>query len=180
MLFTWLQALEKECLKRGIPILGKEKGTWLHQKVKELKPSRILELGTANGYSGIILGSEGAQLHTIELNPFLVEEAEKNFAKFKVVARVITGDAIAEVKNLAAKPKYAEKFDLIFIDFTKSKYIEALPECLKLVRKGGAIIADNITFTGCQDYKEAVLRHPQLKTEIISIRDGLSYSVRTR
>jgi len=163
-----LQSLEKESISRGIPIIGPEKGAWLLKKVKELKPKKVLELGTANGYSGIILGSEGAELTTIELNPEIAEEAKENFKKHNIKAKVIVGDAVEEIKKLEGK------FDLVFIDFAKNKYIEVLEDAIRLCK--GFIIADNITMEGCQDFKKAVLNHPELKTEIINIKDGLSCS----
>ena len=180
MIINLLQDFEKRCLDRGIPIVGREKGTWLYNKVREVQPKKVLELGTALGYSGAILGSEGAQLTTIESNEDSAEEAKKNLAGFKTDAEVIVADAVQHVKSLAAKPRHHGKFDVVFIDFAKSKYLPVLDDCLKLVRKGGLIIADNITFTGCADYKEAVLKHPQLKTEIVNIKDGMSCSVRVR
>ena len=86
----------------------------------------------------------------------------------------MVGDAVEIVKR-SAKEKQ-EYYDMIFIDFTKKKYLEVLEDCIKLVRKGGLIIADNIAMEGCQDYQQTVLSHPQLKTELIPIRDGLSCS----
>lgn len=180
MIISLLQDLENESILRGIPIIGREKGKWLSEKVQELQPERILELGTANGYSGSILGNEGAELTTIELNPSLAQEAEDNFAKFSINAQVMVGDAVEEVQKLIQNKSNLESFDLIFIDFAKNKYIEVLENCLKLVKKGGFIIADNITMEGCQNYKMAVLKHPQLKTELIRINDGLSCSERIK
>ncbi len=176
MILKLLQELEQQSIKRGLPIIGSEKGAWLHQKVQEHQPKKVLELGTAVGYSGIILGSEGAELTTIELDERLAREAGENFKKFRTAAQVVVGNAVEEVRKLASKPRHHEKFDLIFIDHTKSQYREVLDDCFQLLKKGGVLIADNITFTGCQDFKEIVLAHRELKTEIINIRDGLSYS----
>ncbi|MDP4012802.1 MAG: O-methyltransferase [Candidatus Nanoarchaeia archaeon] len=170
MITEKLYKLEQESISRGIPILGSVKGTWLYHLVKELKPQKILELGTANGYSGIIMGSEGAELTTIELNPEIAEEAKANFKEYKIKAKVIIGDAVEEIKKLN------ENFDLIFIDFAKRKYIEVLEKAINLLNKNGVIVADNITMEGCKDFKERVLNHPKLKTEIINIKDGLGYS----
>ena len=167
-----LKQLEQESRDRKIPIIGSEKGQWLLQKVEELKPQKILELGTANGYSGIILASKGAELTTIELNPKIAEEAQENFKQFNVKAKIIIGDGVEEIKKLD------DKFDLIFIDFAKKKYIRVLNDCLRLIKTGSHIIADNISFDNCKDFKEAVLNHPQLKTKIIEIKDGLSFSVK--
>ncbi len=168
-----LNKLEKESKERGIPIIGSEKGKWLLDKVKELKPKRILELGTANGYSGIILGSEGAELTTVDVNDKIVEEAMKNYSEFDVNAKIIIGDGVEVVKDLVSNK---EEFNLIFIDFAKKKYLEVLEGCITLVKSGGVIIADNITMEGCLDFKEAVTEHPKLKTKIIDVGDGLSFS----
>lgn len=174
MIISLLQDLESESISRGIPILGRDKGSWLLNKVKEIKPKLILELGTANGYSGSILGSEGAELITVEINPEIAEEAEKNFSRFNINASIIIGDGVKEVEKLVKEKQ--DYFDLIFIDFAKNDYIKVLENCIKLVKNNGFIIADNITFDGCQDFKEAVLNHPKLKTEIIKIKDWLSCS----
>ena len=176
MIINLLRELEQEAVKRGIPIIGSVKGTWLHSKVKELQPKRVLELGTAVGYSGIILGSEGAELTTVELEERAAAEARENFDKFRTNATVIVGNAAEEVQKLARKARNHGKFDLIFIDHAKSQYQEVLDDCFKLLRAGGLLIADNITFTGCQDFKEAVLNHRELKTEIVTVADGLSCS----
>ncbi|MDP3698010.1 MAG: class I SAM-dependent methyltransferase [Nanoarchaeota archaeon] len=171
-----LQPLEQESIARGIPILGSKKGAWLLQKIQETKPKQILELGTANGYSGCILGSEGAELITIEVNAIIAQEARENFQKYGIRAQVMVGDAVEIVKRLAKEK--SDYYNLIFIDFAKHKYITVLEDCIKLAKKGGFIIADNITMDVCQDYQEAVLHHPQLKTELIPIRDGLSSSTK--
>ncbi len=169
-----LKPLEKESIERGIPILGSIKGKWLYDKIVELRPRKILELGTANGYSGIILGSEGGKLLTIEINEKIAYEARKNFKKFNINAEIIINNGVEEVKRLVIEKK--EFFDLVFIDFAKKDYIKILEDCIKLVKGNGFIIADNMSFGECNDYKEAVLRHPKLKTEIIRIGDWLSYS----
>ena len=175
MIIEKLRDLELEGKIRGIPILGGLKGAWLYNKVLESKPKNILELGTANGYSGCILGSLGAKLTTIEIDKNTIEEAKINFAGFGISAEIIFGDAVDEVKKLVLENKL---YDIIFIDFMKSKYLSVMEDCIKLVKINGFIIADNITFQGCINYREAVLHHPKLKTKIIDIADGLSCSVR--
>ena len=152
-------------IKQGIPIIGPEKAEWLSKQLEGKK--KILELGTANGYSGCVLGSKGAELTTIEKNEELAREAIENFKKFGIRARVIIGDGVEEIKKLNSE------YDLIFIDFAKRKYITVLEDCIRL---GKTIIADNINFKECKDYKEKVLTDPRLKTKIINIKDGLSVS----
>ena len=173
MNWKMMDDLEEESKRRGIPIIGKEKGEWLLQKVKEHQPKTILELGTANGYSGIILGSEGGELITIDINIKIVEEAIINYSKFSINGKIITGDGVEVVKSLST-----DYFDFIFIDFYKKGYLKILDDCFRLLKKNGVMIADNISAEGCQDFKEAILNNSKLKTKIIKIKDGLSYSVK--
>ena len=181
MILDKLSELEQNCLARAIPIISKEKAKLLLKKIQQLKPKRILELGTAIGYSGIILGSEGAELTTIELNPRAAEEAVINFAKFNINAQIIIGDGVEIVKDLV---KNKQSYDLIFIDFYLQGYHFVLEDCIKLLKDNGVIIADNVNLEvqrkdkiiNCQDFKKAILNHPQLKTEIIEIGDGISIS----
>ncbi|MBI4163946.1 MAG: class I SAM-dependent methyltransferase [Candidatus Aenigmarchaeota archaeon] len=178
MILKKLSYLEKESIERRIPIIGKEKGLWLYKKVLEAKPKRVLELGTANGYSGIILGSQGAELTTIEADKEVSEEAGKNFERFGVKAAIIVGDGVLEVEKLVEEKKNIKGFDIVFIDFANRKYILVLENCIKLAKKGGLIIADNIHLPKCEEYKQRVLNHPKLKTEIIDIKNGLACSVK--
>jgi predicted O-methyltransferase YrrM len=172
MIINKLKPLEQQSINRGIPIIGTEKGEWLLSIIKEYQPQNVLELGTANGYSGIILGSEGAKLTTIELDAKIAQEAQDNFKQFGINATIIVGNAVEEIKKLN------QQFDLIFIDFAKKKYIEILEDSIRLLKPQGIIIADNITMPGCQDFKEAILNHKQLKTKIINIKDKLSFSLK--
>lgn len=171
-----LEELEQDCINRHIPIIGRNKAEWLHNKILELEPKKILELGTANGYSGCVLGSEGAELTTIEIDPIIAEEAKQNFEEFDIDAKIIVGDGVEEIEKLAKDKSNLENFDLIFIDFANKKYIKVLENCIKLVKKKGIIISDNILREDCEEYKEEVLNHPRLKTEIIDIDNGMSYS----
>ena len=169
-----LDALALQSRERGIPIIGSEKAAWLLAFIQQTKPARILELGTANGYSGLLLSSEGGELTTIEINPLAAAEAKDNFQKWHRGVQIVVGDAVTIVAELArAKQGW---FDLIFIDFAKKKYLSVLKDCLVLVKKGGFIIADNITMPGCADFWGAVQSHPLLETEFIDLGDGLSCS----
>ena len=166
-----LKDLERESRERGIPIIGPEKGAWLLDMVKELKPTKVLELGCANGYSGCILASEGAVLTTVEQNDKIAIEAMQNFSKFDVNAEVILGEGVEIVEEMNGV------FDLVFIDFAKRKYLSVLEDCIRLCKVGGVIIADNISMEGCADFKERVLSDSRLQTKIVDIKDGLSCSV---
>jgi len=167
MIISKLKEIEKQSILRKIPIIGSKKGAWLYEQVIKIKPKKILELGTANGYSGIILGSMGGELTTIEINKKMAKEAEINFKKFKINSKIIVGDGEKEIK------KINDHFDIIFIDFAKKKYLKILNECIKL---GEYIISDNINFEGCKDFKSEILKNRKLKTKLIKIGDGLSFS----
>lgn len=180
MKFEDLRLLEQESIARGIPIVGAKKGKWLYDKIHTLQPKKILELGSANGYSGCILGSTGAELLSIELDPLIAQEAKKNYSFFQVKAKIIVGDAVSEVEKLAKDAKNHTMFDVIFIDFAKKKYLPVLENCISLLKTGGYIIADNIMFLDVQGYRKRVQTHPQLQTEIILILDGLACSQKIR
>ncbi|MBI2572918.1 class I SAM-dependent methyltransferase [Candidatus Woesearchaeota archaeon] len=172
----FLIELEQEAIRRKIPIIGPEKAVWLHEKIKEFKPQEILELGTAAGYSGIVLGSEGAHLTTIDKSIKIQQEGKENLEKAKINATVIFADIPTYLHELTKTKK--EYFDLIFIDFEKREYLTALPHCIHLVKVGGHIITDNVLMDKSKDFLEAVTHHPQLETEIIHIKDGLTLSRR--
>ena len=179
MKFEDLRLLEQESMARGIPIVGNKKGKWLYDKIQELQPRKVLELGTANGYSGCILGSTGATLLTIELDPLIAQEAKKNLSFFEVKAKVLIGDGVTEIEKLVKDVSFHNSFDVIFIDFAKKKYFLVLEHCITLLKVGGYIVADNITFVGCQDYRKRIQNHPGLHTELIMIQDGLACSQKT-
>lgn len=178
MLFTLLQNIEQESLRRGVYPVGKEKGAWLHQKIKQLKPRKVLELGTGLGYSGIILGSEGAEVVTIDHHQDLALAAENNFDFFKTTARVIVGDAVTEVRKLAAKTRNQNAFDMIFLDLSGSQYHDMLDDCMKMLKAGGVIIADNTNYVSCLEFKEALKKERRLKTEYIVLDNGISCSTK--
>jgi len=175
-LIDQLGQLERESRKRGIPIIGAEKGRWLLSFIEQHRPKQILEIGTAVGYSGIILGSAGGHLTTIDKNEKEMKEAERNFAQFKIKHHCLFGEGVALLSSLASMKYHSSSFDLIFIDFAKKQYQAILDDCLTLIKDGGYIMADNITKEDCRDFKEEICDHPQLKTEIINIGDGLSCS----
>ena len=119
-----LRVLEQNSIQRGIPILGSEKGAWLLSIVQKHKPQRILELGTANGYSGIILGSGGARIVTVDINIVLATEANYNFAQFRIDAEIRLEDGVEYVQHVVKEKK--EQFDLIFIDYSKTMVFSLL------------------------------------------------------
>jgi len=171
-----LLPLEKECKQRGIPLISQEKARFILELIKKHNPHTILELGTANGYSGIILASHGAALTTIELKPSVAQEALQNFKQHNISAKVIIGDALTILPQLKEEH---QSYDLIFMDFPKKKYLSALEYCLQLLNPHGFLLIDNISEPDCRDCKEALLRNTSLNT-IFACNDDLGCSQKIR
>ncbi len=165
-----LEEIKEESERRDIPVLGRKKGEYLLKTVFEEKPDKVLEIGTAIGYSGIILGSAGAELTTIDKNKREAKEAVSNFAEFNIKAKVVTGRGEEVVKFLD------DDYNLVFLDFEKNLYEDVLEDCIRLCKEGGLIIADNAKMEKCSDYLEKVQNHPRLETRVVDIGDGLAES----
>ncbi len=174
-----IRELEIDAVKRHVPIVGPEKGRFLYILAKGVKAKNALELGTATGYSGIILckamGKKG-KLATIEFDKFAFSDAQHYFKKAGVSKQVkqVFGDAREAVKKIKGK------FDLIFVDIIKSQYIQVLDDCLRLLKKDGLLVADNASFEGAQSYVNAVLKHEKLESVVVPIGDWMAVSVKVK
>jgi len=185
-----LAELEKQAKEENIPVIEPELGNLLDILIKVHNPNKILELGTAIGYSTLWLNkSFSGQLTTIEINQSVAEEARDNFADVGYDnIEVLAGDA------LEILPEIEEKFDFIFIDAAKGQYINFLESALDLVTEGGLIVADDVLFKGIiaddrfyhprystltrvlREYVDTIMSHPKLDSTIIPIGDGLAIS----
>ena len=139
--------MEKYAVKNNIPIITKEIAEFIKFLIRHGKHTDILEIGTAIGYSGIIMAFEcikfDGNLVTIEINKEVYEEARENFKKSKLTnITQIFGDAIVEVKNIE------QKFDMIFIDAAKGKYKKFFIDSYEKLKENGIIVIDNILFRG--------------------------------
>lgn len=186
-----LAEIEAYANERGIPIIPHETAVFLNMIVGMLKPQRILEIGTAIGFSGSMmaqhLGEEG-HLTTIDRFDIMIERAKNNFEKMGLSDKVtlLEGDAA----NIL--PTLDETFDLIFMDSAKAKYYEFLPHCMRVLEEGGMLIIDDVFQGGTilEDEKEiprrvrkihrrlnllmdTVLNHPSLETSLVPLGDGL-------
>ena len=166
-----LEEVQRDAINTAVPIIKKPKAEWLLQFIQEKKPKTILELGTAIGYSGIILGSEGGYLTTIELSHKEIQKARKYLRKASTTFTIIYGDAVPQTELLV---KEGRKFDLLFVDFMNSQYCKVYESCISLVKKGGFIITDNINHDHSKEFKERLILDSRLETEIIEIGDGMS------
>jgi predicted O-methyltransferase YrrM len=188
--------IEKDASLRGIPIVKPEVGQLLTVLTRAAKAKRVLEIGTAVGYSTLwfaeaICDLDG-QIITIEKDEERAKEAKENFYSAGINEMVVlyNNDAAEILSGLNME------FDCIFLDAAKGKYIEYLPFCLKLLNQGGLLLADNVFFRGmvCAEaeppkrYKtlvrklrlflEEIRNHNQLITTVLDLGDGLAISVR--
>ncbi len=188
-----LAELESYAHKNGVPIVQKEVASFLETVCRMQKPMRVLEIGTAIGYSAILMLSnmpEGSSIVSIERDAAMAKLARENIEKAGLSARITVVEADAEeyLKTLD------DSFDMIFMDAAKSHYIYFLPECIRLLKSGGVLVSDNILYGGMvanrallirrkitivkrlKKYIAALCEAPELKTSLLSIGDGVSLS----
>lgn len=141
--------MEEYANEHNVPIITKEVGEYLKSLLKLLKPKNILEIGTAIGYSGIVMAKEmTGTLYTIEIDEERYKIAKENFEKsdFNNIIQIL-GDAGEEIS------KIDEKFDFIFLDAAKGQYQNFFDDAIKLLNENGMVFVDNIMFRGYL-YKE--------------------------
>ena len=181
---------------RGLPLVDAEVGALLLVLATSIGASRMLEIGTAIGYSGIWLARAlpaDGMLVTMEVDEGRASEARDNFARAGVSSRVsvVVGDAQLKIAKVAGP------FDLIFQDGAKKLYSPLLDRLVALLRPGGLLITDNVLWDGevvpgflasprrdpddtraIIEYNQRVAAHPHLLTSIVPLRDGVSISVK--
>jgi len=151
-----LRELELEAETERIPIVGPVVGELLYILARAMGARAVLELGTATGYSAIFLARACApsagSLTTLEHDPALAARARRNLERAGVEqqATVICGDALAQL------PRMEGPFDLLFMDIEKADYVRALPECRRLLRQGGLLVADNVAFPDADSFNRAI------------------------
>ncbi|NMA67316.1 MAG: O-methyltransferase [Clostridiaceae bacterium] len=191
-----LKKMEEYARLNHIPIINPESAAFLKVLTKIHKPLRILEVGTAIGYSSIIIAKASplAVIDTIEIDEDIAKIAEKNIGTSGVEERirVIVGDALEVMQCLSAT------YDMIFLDAAKGQYIEYFPEALRLLNPGGILISDNILYKGLvaqkgqvihkhrtitnklREYIKLICNDKDLETSIIPIGDGMAVSFKER
>ena len=187
-----LEKIKQKALEEHIPIIMDETLEVIEKYLSKNKPNRILEIGTAVGYSAICFTqflSENGEIDTIEREADRVEEAKKNIilAEVEDKIHIYKGDAVEIL------PTLNNKYDVVFIDAAKGKYPFFLKEALRMINKEGIIFADNILYKGyvmsdynkhkqrtavrnLREYIKEVSENPDLETEILEVGDGLAVS----
>ena len=189
-----LDEIEREAIDTYVPIIRKEMQSFLRLLLTMQKPMRILEVGTAVGFSAILMaeyGPKDCQIVTIENYDKRIPIAKNNFKRAGKESQItlLEGDA-AEVL-----PTLKEPFDLIFMDAAKGQYIHFLPEVFRLLKNGGVLVSDNVLQDGdiieshfiverrnrtiykrMREYLYELTHRDDLTTAVLPIGDGITVS----
>ena len=191
-----LETIEKEALAASVPIIRREMQSFLKTLLLIKKPMRILEIGTAVGFSALLMSEyvpEGCRITTIENYDKRIPIARENFRRAGKEEQItlIEGDAAEVMKTLSGP------FDLIFMDAAKGQYIHYLTEALRLLPKDGVLVSDNVMQDGdviesrfaverrnrtiharMREYLYELKHNEALVTSIIPLGDGVAVSVK--
>lgn len=184
--------IKKKALEDHIPIIMDDTLEVVSKVLEETQPNRILEIGTAVGYSAICFSEflqKGGRIDTIERDAERVKEAKENIKKAEVEEKIdiYEGDAVEIL------PTLTEKYDVIFIDAAKGKYPFFLSQALRMSHEGSIIIADNVLYKGyvmsdynkhkqrtavrnLREYIAEITNSEHLETKILEVGDGLAIS----
>jgi predicted O-methyltransferase YrrM len=193
-----LSFLEKDAEKNKVPIVGPLVGNFLSLIAMSCQAKNILEVGTATGYSGIwfakIAKQNGGKFTTIEADPARVKIAAKSFrdADISDSVEIISGDARVELPKII-KSK-AGGFDVVFLDVgEKGLYVDLLEGCVKALRVGGFLLADNTLWRGLvavsaedrdtttiREFNRRIYDDKRLFPSIIPLRDGVMVALKIK
>ncbi len=187
-----LQIIKEKALEEHIPIIMDDTLEVIQKILIENKPNKILEIGTAVGYSAICFSEfldETGKIDTIERDADRVKQAKENIIKTEVQDKIniYEGDAVEIL------PTLNEKYDIVFIDAAKGKYPFFLHEAIRMIKSKGIIIADNVLYKGyvlgdynkhkqrtavrnLREYIKEITENENLETEILEVGDGLAIS----
>lgn len=186
--------IKKKALEDHIPIIMDDTLEVVAKILKEIKPTKILEIGTAVGYSAICFSEylkEDGIIDTIERDEERLKEAKENIKKLGLENKIKIhgGDAVEILPTLEGQ------YDIVFIDAAKGKYPFFLKEAERLLKPQGVIIADNVLYKGyvmsdynkhkqrtavrsLREYIKEVTENPNMETEILEVGDGLAITKR--
>ncbi len=190
--------IERYAAENSVPVAEPETARLLSVLTKLVRPKKILEVGCAVGYSSIIMArglAEGGKILTLEYDTEMIKKASENIKRVGLEDTIHIAEA--DAKDYLWYIEGDESFDMIFLDGPKAHYIYMLDDCVRLLRKGGLLISDNVLFKGMtaddghfvrrkvtiinrlREYITALMEHPQLETSILSQGDGVTLSVKT-
>ena len=193
-----LDTIEREALDSYVPIIRKEMQSFLKLLLAMQKPKRILEVGTAVGFSAILMAEYNpypCEIVTIENYDKRIPIARENFARAGKEGQItlIEGDATDVLKTLD------EPFDMIFMDAAKGQYIHFMPDILRLLKKDGVLVSDNVLQDGdiieshfvvtrrnrtihkrMREYLYELTHNEELVTAVLPIGDGITVSSKVK
>lgn len=188
-----IQIIKEKALNNRIPIIMDDTLEKIQELLKEVKPKKLLEIGTAVGYSAICFEKYvELRIDTIEQDEERFLEAEKNIKDLNLNKKInlIKGNAVEILQNMVIE-KEEEKYDFVFIDAAKSKYPIFLEEALRLTTKNAIIVADNVLYKGyvlgdynkhkqrtavrhLREFLKMINENENLESQIFEIGDGLA------
>jgi len=194
-----LREIEEYAKENNVPIVQKETANFLELMIHLKKPKRILELGTAIGYSAILMHTASNcsnKIVTIERDSNMICKAKENIKifNFEENIKIVEGECLDALHELSENS--ADNFDMIFMDAGKGHYNHFLPYCIELLSNDGVIIADNVLFRGMvasrellkrrkitivkrmKNYLEIVSDKQKFITTVIPMGDGIAVTVR--
>ena len=193
-----LETIEQEALAADVPIIRREMQSFLEVLLLMKKPMRVLEVGTAVGFSALLMSDylpEGGHITTIENYEKRIPIARNNFKRAGKEEQItlIEGDALEVMKTLEGP------YDFIFMDAAKGQYIHYMPEAVRLLADGGILMSDNVLQDGdiiesrfaverrnrtihsrMRDYLYELKHSNVLETSIIPLGDGVALSLKTK
>ena len=193
-----IEAIEQEALDSFVPIIRKETQSFLKVMMLMNRPARVLEVGTAVGFSAILMSEylpEGSHITTIENYEKRIPIARNNFKRAGKEEQItlIEGDALEVMKTLEGP------YDFIFMDAAKGQYIHYMPEPVRLLSDGGILMSDNVLQDGdiiesrfaverrnrtihsrMRDYLYELKHSDVLETSIIPLGDGVALSIKKK
>jgi len=191
-----LNQIEAEAKKACVPIIRQEMQSLLKTLLALKKPAHILEVGTAVGFSALLMceyAEPDMRLTTIEKYEKRIPVARENFRRAGREEQItlLEGDAADHLRNLEGS------FDFIFMDAAKGQYIHFLPDVLRLLEPGGLLVSDNVLQDGdimesrfaverrnrtihsrMREYLYTLTHHPELTTSVLPVGDGVTLSVK--
>lgn len=187
-----LGQIEKEANENEVPIIPHETVVFMQFLLGQIKPKQVLEIGTALGFSSSLMAQyvgEDGHVTTIDRFDVMIRKAKKTYERLGLEDRV----TLLEGQAADILPELTGPYDFIFMDSAKSKYIEFLPECLRLLKKGGVLMVDDIFQGGTvldpieeiprnrrtihrklKRFLDVINSHSDLTTSLVPLGDGIA------
>ena len=186
-----LGLIEEEAHLAGIPIIPHETVVFMQFLLGQLQPKKILEIGAAIGFSSSLMAQtieKEGHVTTIDRFDVMIKKAKATYKRLKLTDKV----TLLEGQAADILPTLTGPYDFVFMDSAKSKYIEFLPECLRLLKRGGVLMVDDIFQGGTillpdeeiprgkraihrklNEFLRVVMAHPDLTSTLVPLGDGV-------